>query len=249
VVEYVVLAAAAFAAGFVNAVGGGGSLISFPALLAFGYGAVPANVTSTVSLVPGYVGSAIAYRSELAEQRDRARRLATSCTLGAIGGAVLLLAAPPSVFKAAVPYLVLIGCVLLSLQPWLQRHVDRLPGAKSGEHSPLLHVGAFLAAVYGAYFGAGLGMILLAVLGIFVHDDLQRLNGLKSLLSVLINAIAVVAFSLFGPVVWSLVPVMAVASLVGGRVGGAVARSMNPDLLRGVIVAFGVAVAIRLFVA
>jgi uncharacterized membrane protein YfcA len=248
VFEYIALAAAAFAAGFVNAVGGGGSLISFPALLAFGYGAVPANVTSTVALLPGYIGGAIAYRQELQEQRARIRHLTPASALGAVGGAVLLLAAPASVFKAAVPYLVLVGCVLLGLQPWLQRHVERLPGAKHGEHSPLLYVACFIAAAYGAYFGAGLGMILLAVLGIFVHDNLQRLNGLKSLLSVLINAIAVVAFSLFGPVVWSLVAVMAVSSLIGGRVGGAVARSLNPDVLRAVIVTFGVAVAIRLFI-
>ena len=248
-VEYVVLAAAAFVAGFVNAVGGGGSLISFPALLAFGYGAVAANVTSTASLFPGYVGGAVAYRRELVAQRDRSRRLGPSCAIGAVAGAAVLLIAPAAVFRAAVPYLVLVGCVLLTLQPWLQCHVHRLPGAERGERAPMLHVAALLAGAYGAYFGAGLGMILLAVLALFVTDDLQRLNGLKSLLSALINGVAVVAFALFGPVVWSLVAVMAAASLVGGRVGGAVARSLRPDVLRWVIVTFGFAVAIRLFVA
>lgn len=246
-VEYLVLALAAFASGFVNAVGGGGSLISFPALLAFGYADVTANVTSTTALFPGYIGGAIAYRPELEAQRDRMRRLAPSCLLGAVAGAIVLLAAPASVFKAIVPYLVLVGCVLLGAQPYLQRVVARLPGADRGEHTPLLHVATFLAGAYGAYFGAGLGMILLAVLALFLHDDLQRLNGLKSLLSVLINAVAVVAFALFGPVVWSVAPVMAVASLVGGRVGGAVARSLKPQVLRTVIVVFGLAVAIRLF--
>jgi uncharacterized membrane protein YfcA len=247
VLEYLALAAAAFAAGFVNAVGGGGSLITFPILLAFGYADVTANVTSTTSLFPGYVGGAIAYRPELQGQAPRARRLAPACVLGAVAGAVLLLAAPASVFKALVPYLVLIGCVLLGIQPWLQRHIHRLPGASRGERSPLLQGAAFLGGAYGAYFGAGLGMILLALLALFVDDSLQRLNGLKSLLSVLINAVAVVAFALFGPVVWSVVAVMATASLVGGRVGGGVARNLRPEVLRFVIVAFGLIVAVRLF--
>ncbi|HTK14890.1 MAG TPA: sulfite exporter TauE/SafE family protein [Acidimicrobiia bacterium] len=248
-IEYVVLAAAAFAAGFVNAVGGGGSLITFPILLAFGYGAVSANVTSTTALFPGYVGGALAYRRELSSQVVRARSLASSSALGAVAGAAILLLAPASAFRAAVPFLVLFGCALLALQPWLQHHVHRLPGATRGEGSPPLRVSVFVAGAYGAYFGAGLGMILLAVLALFLADDLQRLNGLKSLLSVLINGVAVLAFALFGPVVWSIVAVMAVASLVGGRCGGAVARSLNPEILRFVIVAFGVAVAIRLFIS
>jgi uncharacterized protein len=247
-VEFVALGAAAFAAGFVNAVGGGGSLITFPVLLAFGYGAVPANVTSTTSLFPGYVGGAHAYRRELSLQRERTRVLAASCVIGAIGGACLLLLAPPSVFRAVVPYLVLFGCVLLAVQPWLQRHVHKLPGAHLGERSPALHIGMALGGAYGAYFGAGLGMVLLALLALFIVEELQRLNGLKSLLSVLINAVAVVAFALFGPVVWSVVAVMAPASLIGGRVGGSVARRLKPEVLRGVIVAFGLVVSARLFI-
>ncbi len=245
--KLVVLGIAAFAAGFVNAVGGGGSLISFPALLAYGYEAVAANVTSTVSLFPGYVGGALAYRTELETQRTRIRILAPSFAAGAVAGAAVLLLTPSSVFRAVVPYLVLLGCVLLGAQPRLQAHVRRLPGVDKQERSALLHVGAFLAGAYGAYFGAGLGMILLALLALFIDDHLQRLNGLKSLLSVLVNGVAVVAFAFFGPVVWSLVLVMAVCSLVGGRVGGAVARSLPPEVLRGVIVVFGVVVAVRLF--
>ena len=246
--QFVALGAAAFAAGFVNAVGGGGSLITFPILLAFGYGAVPANVTSTTSLFPGYIGGAYAYRHELSLQRERTRILTPSSVIGAIGGASLLLLAPPSVFRAAVPYLVLFGCLLLALQPWLQRHMHKLPGAHRGERSVALHAAVFLAGAYGAYFGAGLGMILLATLALFLVDDLQRLNGLKSLLSVVINAVAVIAFALFGPVVWSVVAVMAPASLIGGRIGGSVARSLKPEILRAVIVAFGLIVSARLFI-
>jgi uncharacterized protein len=245
--KFVVLAFAAFAAGFVNAVGGGGSLIAFPALLAFGYQDVAANVTTTVSLWPGYIGGAIAYREELQGQRSRFVRLGISGGLGAVAGATILLVTPASVFKALVPYLVLGGCLLLALQPRLQRRVHHLRGATGEEKSPLLHAGAVLAGAYGAYFGAGLGMILLALLALFITDNLQRLNGLKTLLSVLINSVALVAFALFGPVVWSLVPLMAVSSLAGGRVGGAFARKLRPEVLRMVIVVFGIAVAIRLF--
>jgi uncharacterized protein len=247
-VEYVALGFAAFAAGFVNAVGGGGSLISFPILLAFGYGAVPANVTSTTSLFPGYIGGAHAYRRELGVQRERARLLTPTSVIGAIAGAAILLLTPAAVFKAAVPYLVLFGSGLLAAQPWLQKHVHKLPGSHRGDRSPALHIGMLFGGAYGAYFGAGLGMILLALLALFIVDELQRLNGLKSLLSVLINAVAVVAFALFGPVVWSLVAVMAPAALIGGRVGGSVARSLEPEILRAVVVTFGVLVAIRLFV-
>jgi uncharacterized membrane protein YfcA len=245
--KFIVLAFAAFAAGFVNAVGGGGSLIAFPALLAYGYQDVAANVTTTVSLWPGYLGGAVAYREELQGQRSRFVRLSVSGGVGAVAGATILLVTPASVFKALVPYLVLAGCLLLALQPRLQRRIHHLRGATGEERSPLLHVGAVFAGAYGAYFGAGLGMILLALLALFLTDNLQRLNGLKTLLSVLINSIALIAFALFGPVVWSLVPLMAASSLAGGRVGGAFARKLSPDVLRTVIVVFGIAVAIRLF--
>jgi uncharacterized protein len=247
-VKLVVLGVAAFAAGFVNAIGGGGSLISFPALLGFGYPAVSANVTSSVALWPGYIGGAVAYRAELRGQRARFLLFAMSSGAGACAGVAALLLAPASVFTALVPYLVLGGCALLALQPRLQRHVHRLPGAHRQERSPIVHVGSFIAGAYGSYFGAGLGMILLALLALFISDDFQRLNGLKSLLSVFINSIALIAFALFGPVVWSVALVMAPASLVGGRVGGAFARTLRPEMLRGLIVLFGVAVAIRLLV-
>lgn len=246
-VKLIVLAVAAFASGFVNAVGGGGSLIAFPALLAYGYEDVAANVTTTVALWPGYIGGAIAYRAELQGQRERFVRIAISSGLGAVLGATILLVTPESLFEAVVPYLVLAGCLLLGFQPRLQRHIHHLRGATGEDRSPALHAGAVLAGAYGAYFGAGLGMILLALLALFLTDHLQRLNGLKTLLSVLINSIALVAFALFGPVVWSLAPLMAAASLLGGRVGGAFARKLRPGILRTVIVLFGVAVAIRLF--
>jgi uncharacterized membrane protein YfcA len=245
--KFIVLAIAAFASGFVNAVGGGGSLIAFPALLAFGYEDVAANVTTTVALWPGYIGGAIAYREELQGQRGRFVRLAISGGIGAVAGATILLVTPASLFKALVPYLVLAGCVLLAVQPRLQRRIHHLKGATGEERSPFLHAGSVVAGAYGAYFGAGLGLILLALLALFITDHLQRLNGLKTLLSVLINSIALIAFALFGPVVWSLAPLMAVSSLIGGRVGGAFARKLHPDVLRTVIVLFGVAVAIRLF--
>jgi len=238
----IVLGVAGFLGGAVNSVAGGGSLISFPALLAVGYPGVTANMTNTVALWPGYVGSSVAYRKELEGPRSRAIVLATTCILGGIGGSVLLLTTPASVFKQAVPWLILLACALFALQPLATRSLAKRQ-APSKEHRSLgLHVAVLLAAIYGAYFGAGLGIVLLAVLGLAIPDSLQRLNGLKQVLSVVINSVAVVAYGVFGPVAWTAVAIMAVASLAGGRLGGGFARRLSPILLRVVVLGFGVTV-------
>jgi uncharacterized membrane protein YfcA len=241
--ELALLAGAGLLAGAVNAVAGGGSLISFPALLAVGYPSVPANVTNNVALLPGYVGGTYAYRRELAGQGPRARRLGATSAAGGLGGAVLLNVSSPGVFEAIVPFLILLSCALLLAQPAAARAVERRghrgrPGA--------VHAATFLAAVYGGYFGAGLGIMLLAVLGAFLPDDLQRLNALKGLLSLVISAVAVVYFALFGPVAWGAAAIMAVASLAGGQGGVRVARRLSATALRWVVVVFGTAVAIVL---
>ena len=177
------LGLAAFAAGAVNAVAGGGSLISFPALIAAGYGAKSANVTSTVALWPGSVGGSIAYRAELGSQRERIKVLGAIAILGAIVGSILLLVSPPGVFKAIVPWLIFFACFLLLVQPrlsaWVRAHRPRSAEVK---HPAELLGGQFVASIYGAYFGAGLGIVTLAILGIFLPDDLQKLNALKGLL-------------------------------------------------------------------
>ena len=238
------LAGAGFAAGAVNAVGGGGSLISFPALLAAGYPSVTANVTNSVALLPGYLGGSLAYRPELTQQRARIRTLAPTCVLGAAAGAALLLVSPASLFDAIVPWLILAACALLALQPraaaFAQRRRERTGATWE------LHAGLFVATVYGGYFGAGLGIVILALLGALLPDDIQRLNALKGLLSLLVAAVSAVGFVLFGPVAWDAALVVGVACLPGGVAGVHLARRLPAPVLRAVVIAFGVAVAIAL---
>ena len=242
------LAGAGLLAGGVNAVAGGGSLISFPALLAAGYPAVTANVTNTVALFPGYAGSVAGGRTELGGQSARLRTLGVVSTAGGIGGAVLLLTTPSDVFRAVVPFLILLACALLVAQPRLAQLVQRRSGSRSGERSPVLLLAALLAAVYGAYFGAGLGVMLLGVLGVFLADPLRRINALKNVLSLVINAVALVAFGLFGPVAWEAVLVIALASLAGGYLGARVARIIPTTALRVAVVLYGVVIAVVLLV-
>jgi uncharacterized membrane protein YfcA len=245
--DAVLIAVAGFLAGGVNAVAGGGSLISFPALVASGLPTLDANVTNTTAVWPGYVGSAAAYREELQGQGPRLRRLGVTAAVGGVVGSAILLAAPDAVFDAVVPFLVLFGSVLLLAQPRVSAYVrDRTATAR--RDAVQLHGSVFLAAVYGAYFGGGLGVIILAVLGIFVADGLQRLNALKSAMSMVINTIALVAFAIFGPVHWLSVAIVAPASLAGGYAGARAARRLSPDALRTTVVVFGVGVAVWLFV-
>jgi uncharacterized protein len=242
----VLLAGAGFGAGAVNAVAGGGSLVSFPALLAAGYPSVAANVTNSVAVLPGYVGGSLAYRRELAGQSDRVRALAATSALGAAAGAALLLLTPASLFEAVVPWLILAACALLALQPraaaLVERHRDRRGSGVA------LHAALFLAAVYGGYFGAGLGIMLLALLGVLLPDDLQRLNALKGVLSLIVAIVSALGFALFGPIAWDAALVVGTTSLAGGAAGVHVARRLPAPLLRGLVIVFGVAVAIALAV-
>jgi uncharacterized membrane protein YfcA len=242
------LAGAGLLAGLVNALAGGGSLISFPALLAAGYPAVTANVTNTVALFPGYAGSVAGGRPELAGQGPRLRRIAAISVVGAILGATLLLTTSGEVFRAVVPFLILLACALLVVQPRLARLVQRGTGSGKGDHSMLLQASLLLAAVYGAYFGAGLGVLLLGVLGVFLAEQLRVVNALKNVVSVVVNAVALVAFGLFGPVAWEAVLVIALASLTGGYLGARVAGRVPSAVLRTTVVAYGVVVSVVLLV-
>jgi uncharacterized membrane protein YfcA len=245
--DVALLAGAALVAGAVNAVAGGGSLISFPALLAVGYPAIDANVTNTVALCPGYFGGTLGYRRELAGQRGRVRALGATSTVGAVLGAFLLVISSPALFDLIVPFLIFLACGLLAAQPWLRRLVQgRLEHGGAGQRPVALYAAQFLAAVYGAYFGAGVGIMMLAILGIFLTDSLQRLNALKGLLSLLINVVAAVWFAIFAQVAWLAVAVMALASLAGGQLGVVLARRLDDRVLRWLVVAFGVAVGLRL---
>jgi len=245
-----VLAAAAFAAGAINAVAGGGSLISFPALIAAGYPAKVANVTNSVALWPGYASGSFGYRAELGPQRQRVMVLIVPSVLGALAGSAVLLATPQSAFDAVVPFLVLFAALLMAVQEPLARFaITHRLSSTGGDHIPLLlHAGIFLLAGYGAYFGAGLGILTLAILGILLPDDLHHSNALKGMLSLLINAVAVVYFALFGPVEWGPALVMALGALAGGYLGVGVARKLGRKWLRAAIVAYGVVVAIVLFI-
>jgi uncharacterized protein len=246
------LAGAALVAGAVNAVAGGGSLISFPALLAVGYPALTANVTNSVALTPGYFGGTLGYRRELTGQRGRILALGAISAVGAVVGAVLLLISSAALFERIVPWLIFLACGLLAAQTRLARLVrDRRPDGPAGAdgHTAPLFAAQFLAAAYGAYFGAGVGIMMLAILGIFLADNLQRLNALKGLLSFLISVVAAVSFLLFADVSLLAVAVMAVASLLGGQLGVLLARRLDDRTLRWLVIAFGVTVGLRLLLA
>jgi uncharacterized membrane protein YfcA len=246
--EIVAVALAGLAAGTINTVVGSGTLITFPVLLAFGYAPVTANVSNTIGLVPGSVSGAIGYRRELAGQRSRAIRLGTMSVLGGITGAVLLLVAPASVFKAVVPLFIAIALVLVALQPrlnvWLvHRAIDR-------DHQiavALTALAIYLTGVYGGYFGAAQGILLLGILGVALAQDLQRTNALKNVLAGLTNGVAGVYFVFAAPhVAWGPAGIIATASILGAQLGARYGRQLPPTALRAVIVVVGVFAIVRL---
>jgi len=246
--DIVLLVVAGLLGGGINSVAGGGSLIVFPALLATGLGTVAANVTNSVAQWPGYVGAVLGFRTELAGQRGRLIGLSLSAILGSILGCVLLLTTPASAFDAVVPILVLLASLLLAVQPWLSRRISPpTDGDPTARRLPLW-LAVFAGSVYGGYFGGALGVILIGILALTVHDSLRRINALKSALSLVVSTVTVVAFALFGPVDWLAVAVVAPAALIGGFLGARVARRLNDRVLRWCVVVFGVAVAIYLFV-
>ena len=245
VAEAVVLLAAGLVAGVINAVVGSGTLVTFPMLLAFGYAPVLANVTNNIGILPGSVTGAWAYRRELAGQRSRVMRLAGASMTGGAIGAVALLELPESAFDAIVPALILIACALVVLQPRLSRLVAKREHAPAHGGSAVV-AGVALTGVYGGYFGAAQGVLLMAFLGIFVDDELQRLNAVKNVLAGLVNAVAAIIFVAVSDVAWGAAAAIAVGSTVGGQVGGMYGRRLPPAALRGFIVVVGVVAAVRL---
>jgi uncharacterized membrane protein YfcA len=238
--------AAGLAAGSINTIVGSGSLVTFPTLLALGYPPLLANVSNNVGLVPGTVSGTFAYRRELTGQRSRVLRLGTASLLGGVAGAGLLLGLPGTVFRAAVPALILVAAILMALQPRLSKLLEERGDRKLHGGNGLL-VGVFLTGVYGGYFGAAQGVILIALLAIFVQDDLQRLNGTKNVLAMLVNTAASVLFIIFSTLSWSVVGLIAAGSVIGGQVGARIGRRLPAAVLRGVIVTVGVVVACILF--
>jgi uncharacterized protein len=240
---------AGVAAGTINTVVGSGTLITFPTLLALGVPPVTANVSNTVGLVPGSLSGAVGYRRELAGQRSRLLRLAPASVLGSVAGAVLLLVLPSSAFDAIVPVLIGIGVLLVVTGPAIQRRVAARHEARGGipEHGAAWVWPAVAGAgVYGGYFGAAQGVLLMAILGIGVDDDLQRHNATKNVLALLVNAVAAVVFIVVADVDWPIAGLIAVGSVIGGQIGAGVGRRLPAALLRAVIVVVGV-VALAVF--
>ena len=245
--ECVLVLAAGVFAGAINTVVGSGTLVTFPVLLALGYGPVVANVSNTIGLVPGSVSGAIGYRRELTGQRSRAFVLCSASLLGGIVGAVLLLSLPGEAFEAIVPVLIAIAVVLVVLQPRLSRALAAKRARTRPHGGPLLWGGVFATGIYGGYFGAAQGVILLALLGITIPgEDLQRLNALKNVLAGLVNGIAAIVFVIFATVAWLPALLLAVGSAVGGQLGARIGRSLSPAVLRGVIVVVGLAAIAQL---
>lgn len=238
--------AAAVAAGAINAVVGSGSLITFPTLLAFGYPPVVANVTNNIGVIPGNISASIGYRKELQGQRSRLLRLGAASLAGSLTGAVALLALPAGVFKLVVPVLILVGCVLVLIQPRLSAWVARRSEDQADRGWVILAAGVFLTGVYGGYFGAAQGVILVGLLGIFWTDDLQRVNAGKNVLVTIVNGAAALVFVIFAGVAWSVVPVLAVGTAAGGLIGAKVGRRLPPLALRIVIVVIGIISAVKL---
>jgi uncharacterized membrane protein YfcA len=236
--------AAGLVAGMANAIVGSGSLLTFPTLLALGFSPIVANVSNTVGLVFGSISAVTGQRPELAGQRRRTAMLAIPAAAGGLLGAVLLLALPQSVFHQVVPVLVLLAVVLVIVQPRLSTYLA-WHGASDG-NSWGLRAGVFLTAIYGGYFGAAQGVMFIGLLGVFIKDEVQRLNALKNVLAVLVNGIAAIVFVLLAHVAWVAVALIAVSSIAGGQLGAVVARRLPPNALRAVIVIAGLAAVVKL---
>ncbi len=251
-VDFLVVWLAALAAGAINALAGGGTLITFPTLLAAGLPAVAANVTNTVALCPGYIGGALAQVRDLKGQTRRLWRILPMGVLGGVIGGFLLLYTEEKVFRSLVPFLILFASLLLTVQEplraWLVRRLeqDHLSTPGASEKWAVIPVGA--AAIYGGYFGAGLSVIVLAMLGLTLEDSLTRLNALKQIFSFVVNVAAATFFVFSGKVVWAAAAVMAVGAILGGALGGRLAGHVRPSTLRWIVVGIGLTVSAVYFV-
>jgi uncharacterized membrane protein YfcA len=246
--DVALLAGAGLAAGAVNAMAGGGSLITFPALIAAGLAPVAANVTNSLSVAPGYVASVVGSRHDLGGQKHRVLTLLPIAVIGSVVGCVLLLATPARAFEVVVPFLVLGATALLAFRTRLQHVVGHPAHLSPARRRLTLVTLTGLGAVYGGYFGAALGVMLVAVLALVLDERLQRVNALKNVISAIVGLVTVVVFALFGPVSWLGVAIVAPAAMAGGYLGALVARRLPATVLRWVIVAFGATIGVVLLV-
>jgi uncharacterized membrane protein YfcA len=243
--EVVAILLSGVAAGTINTVVGSGTLVTFPVLLAVGYSPVVANVSNTIGLVPGSISGAIGYRRELAGQRARILRFGAASFTGAIVGAIALLVLPASAFETIVPVFIVVALVLIVVQPRLNRRLtERRP--HGAEHHLGLWLGVFATGIYGGYFGAAQGILLMALFGVALTDDLQRINALKNVLAGLVNLVAGVVFVFVAEVAWTPVALIAAGSVVGGQIGARYGRRLSPTALRALIVVVGLFAVVRL---
>jgi uncharacterized protein len=264
--EALAIFGAGLASGAVNAVVGSGSLITFPTLLAFGIPPIVANVSNNVGQVPGNISGAVGYRRELAGQRPRLVRLGVFAAVGSAGGAAALLSLPSSSFQVIVPALILTACALVLVQPWLSARIvarrtksrgsrdaagsagrpQGAPGPDREALSPALRVGVLASAAYGGYFGAAQGVLVIGLLGTFLDETLQRVNGAKNVLVAIVNGVAAIIYLFFAHIDWLVVLLIAVGSAMGGVVGARYGRRLSPLALRIFVVLIGVVSAVKL---
>jgi uncharacterized protein len=236
---------AGLAAGTINTIVGSGTLVTFPTLLAVGYPPVLANVSNTVGLVPGSLSGVVGYRAELAGQRARVLRLGAASVLGGVVGALLLLWLPAGAFRAVVPVLIGVGCVLLVGQPWIARHVR--PAADAPPHgSWRVWILVLAAGIYGGYFGAAQGVLLIAILGLGLAESMQRVNATKNVLALLVNGVAAVVFIAVSDVSWAVAAIIAAGSVIGGQVGAKVGRKLPEAAFRIFVALVGVVAIVKL---
>lgn len=241
--------AAGIGAGTINTIVGSGTLITFPVLLAVGLPPVTANVSNTLGLVPGSISGGYGYRRELVGQRDRLLRLGTASLLGGTLGAVLLLILPADAFEAIVPVLIGIALLLVVLQPWLARTVAaRRTGPIRADGGVALLLGVFATGVYGGYFGAAQGVLLLGLMGLLLNDDLQRINATKNILATVVNGVAAIIFLIEAHIDWTAALLIAAGSVIGGQIGSRVGRRLPPTALRGLIVVVGLTAIAKLLI-
>jgi len=241
--DFILTGLAAVAAGAVNALAGGGTLITFPVLVAVGVPPVEANVTNTVALCPGYLGATLAQRGDMRGRKERLWLLMPAAIVGGIVGGILLLHTGERTFRMLIPFLILLASVLLALQEPIRSRLTHQTShsAAISEFWAVFPVG--LAAVYGGYFGAGLSVIVLSVLAVMIDDSLTRLNALKQAIAFCVNIAAAILFLFSGLVHWSMMVVMALGSLAGGVLGGRLAGRIKPAALRWTVVTVGIIVS------
>jgi uncharacterized protein len=239
------IALAGVGAGIANGVAGGGTFITFPTLLATGVSALQANLSTTVGVVPSYLGSLRVFRHHLGEHRALIRRLLPACVLGTATGCTLLFEGTPGTFRAVVPWLIGSGTLLFALSPLITRrlaHVDTNHPARRWA----LYVGIFLSSVYGGYFGAGMGILLLAVMGLTLPLSIHDVQGLRNALSIIINAMAAVIFVIHGHLAGTDVVALLIGTLIGGYLGALLIVRLSPAVVRVCVVTIGVITTIKL---